>query len=438
MKKRINVENLQPGTIAKQNLYSKRDELLIGEGTIITEKHLAVLNKRNIFELYIQSSKDDEIMEIIAKEFTQLEDLDLEFGKKGFEKLTDSKISIKIDKKLAEKSSVPDTPSGMPLKVGITQLKPGERSKEYLNDISLAYKNAREKTRYVLDALVKGNTNCSSEISNIIKQFTNIFLTDKNILLNISGTNPDSDEYLYHHSLNVCILSINIAASYGYNKKQVLEIGVGALLHDIGMLLIPNEIRYKHDRFSKEDFYEVQKHPILGLHLLEKVRGLPESTMYISYQVHERENSTGYPKQRGSHLIHRYAKLVQVADVYEALSSPRPHRPAYLPYQAAETLIKMAKAGLIASDFVKAFLTYMSLYPIGSLVLLSNQCLAKVVDTNKIASDKPVVSVLTDSNGSFLPKQSIYQLDLLQNEDLQIEQALSFSNYKNISIMDGF
>lgn len=453
--KKVEIAKIQPGSIAECNYYSHRNELLIGKGTKITRQHILALNKRNIYELYIKPTEEEVLIDVLTKEITQLEDLDIEekskkpgekeksehateLEKKDFNQLINSDIVSNVDTKMIQEDLLLDSPTGVALKQSAIQIKVGERSEEYLTGVSESYDGAVRKVKYIMDTIVQGNTGCAKEVSNIIRRFTRIFLTDKNILLNISGVNPGADEYIYYHSLNVCILSINIAASYGYNNKQVIEIGTGALLHDIGMLLISNEIRNKTKKYNKADLYEIQKHPVLGMHLLERIKGLPETVLYVAYQAHERPNASGYPKQRADHLIHRYAKLVQVADVYEALSSPRPHRKAFLPYEAVDRLLRMTKANLISGDFVRAFLTYMSLYPIGSLVLLDNQCIAKVVDTNQDATEKPIVSVLTNTKGSFFPKNQIYQIDLKKDKNTRIIQALSLNTYKNISIMDGF
>jgi len=331
-----------------------------------------------------------------------------------------------------------DTPHGKAIKDNATQVKIGERNKEYLHDISEDYKQALKIVSNTITSLIQGNNDCAEEFEKIIQKFVSLFLTDKNILLNISQNKPDSIEHLFSHSLNVCILAINIAASYGYSEEQVVEIGTGALLHDTGMFLIPEQIRYKHGRFSNDEWYEMKKHPILGLHLLEKVKGLPNSVMFIAYQTHERLNASGYPKQRSEYLIHKYAKIVQVADVYEALSSPRPHRKESLPYESVEKLIKMSHVNLISKDFVKAFVIYLSTHPIGSIVQLSNNCIGKVVETNADAPGKPIVSVLTNVQGNLLPKKFVYQIDTRDMKSISIVKALARSEYKGIGIMDGF
>jgi HD-GYP domain-containing protein (c-di-GMP phosphodiesterase class II) len=452
--KKIDVSELKPETVALFNYYSDRHELLIGKGTTISASHLETMKRRNIFEVFADIYEHDEILKIITSEVMQLDELDdatqsggdliapvtpgTEPGQEGLEKLKQSKAVLTIEKKLTERQFMTDQPLGRALKVDVTQVKAGSRTEDYKQDMASMYTNSLDNARAILDAIAGGNTNCMGQIQSLIEKYVAIFMTDKNILLNIAATDPPGDDYLYHHSLNVCLFSMNIGASFGYNRNQVIEIGMGALLHDIGMLLIPRAIRNKHGRFNLEEWYEVQKHPIVGLHLLEKVGGLPESVRFVAYQTHERLNSKGYPKQRGARLIHAYAKLVQIADIYEALTSPRPHRKALLPYQAAEGLIKMTKTNLIADEFVKAFLNYISIFPIGSLVQLNNHSVAKVVDANPQSLGKPVVAVLSDSQGRIVRKNEIRYINLRVEDDLFIIKALASDFVKGIGIMDGF
>ena len=446
--KKREISTLKIGSPAEYNYFSERNELLIGRGTIITDRLLHLLQRRNVFELYIHQVEEDEKKDFLIRslsskksEYSSLyEDIeDNEPQSKGIAVPPgdNEKIVKSLDQKL-EKGIQTDSPEGIAYKTFANQIKVGERTAEYISVITDSYTQALEIVQSAINAILNGERDISSQLKSIIEKFTALFLSDKNILLNISSKKPDGVEHLYCHSLNVCILSINIAASYGYNKDQINEIGIGALLHDIGMFLIPPKIRHKNERFSKEEWYEIKKHPITGLHLLEKIHRLPESALYVAYQTHERQNATGYPKQRSNNHIHNFAKIVQVADIYEALSSPRPHRNAVLPFNSAENLVKMATLGLISKKVVKAFITYMSTYPIGSLVLLSNRCIAKVVDVNHGFLRKPVVSVLTNSIGAPLTKKNYYQIDLLKKKDIFIVKPLPQSAFSQINIMDGF
>jgi HD-GYP domain-containing protein (c-di-GMP phosphodiesterase class II) len=391
--KKIEVSMLMPGSEAQQDYYSERGELLISQGVVITSKHMEMLRRRNIFEVYVKlSSEEEELERILSADFGALGKLDIEEqakrqhkvpppakrrepkalslpeyrtlakGKDGLSQLLNDSASTSLDNNFVGRT--PDKPSGPALAGRASQVAVGERTQQQKRDVSKAYDNALAEVTGILNRLADGHQMNGNEVRDIVKRFVKIFVTDRNILLNISAKKHSGTNHLYHHSLNVCLLAVNIAASMGYSEMQIVEIGMGALLHDLGMFLIPDSIMAKQGRLSEEEWYEVQKHPILALHLLERIRQLPDSVPYMAYQTHERENKTGYPKQRGTHLIHNFAKIVQVADVYEAMSSPRSYRAAHIPYKAMENVIKMTRQGLIAGDYVEAFLRYASLFPV--------------------------------------------------------------------------
>lgn len=449
--KPISLDAIQAGQVADTEYYSAKGELLIAKDAVVTPRHLELLRRRNILELYVPTTENEEIQSILRKGFEDLGDLDLsdgepeprptriehKKGKEGLEELNQSALALDLDRRM-KKGVVGDRPVGPALKDSATQISVQERTGEYKDEVADSYEEALAVTARSLDSLVQGHTVHGKEVRRIVERFTKIFVTDRNILLNISGIKPRTENYIYSHSLNVCLLSINIAAAYGYSDAQVTEIGIGALLHDVGMLLIPREVLLHRKRLTEEQWYEVQKHPILGLHVLEKVRSLPASAPFVAYQVHERANARGYPKRRHDLLIHRFAKVVQVADVYEAMTSPRPHRAPFVPYKAMASLIKMARQGLISQDFVKAFLEYASLFPVGSLVQLSDNRIAKVVGANGTSYAKPELSVLTNTSGKPLSPAQIYQIDLKVESDCQVVRALPPESLNGVDIMDGF
>ena len=444
----IQLSSLQVGRTTDKEYYTSEGELLLSKGIVLSQKHIDVLMRRNISDLFIyEEGEDDELNKILSTEFKKFGELsfddsaldkpvfdlkgalkkhpelsEIKPGKEGVVQLLKSRKGNELDSKIKDGRS-PDKPVGPPLKGSAQQILTKERTVKYKKAVLECYLDALNRTTSMLNSLVSGDTIKGDNVRELVEQFVNTFLSDRSILLNISGIKHRSDEYIYTHSLNVTLLSINIAAAYGYNEQQVIEIGMGALLHDVGMLLLPNEVRLKKGKFTEDEWWEVQKHPILGLHLLEKVSHLPESVPYVSYQCHERENGKGYPKQRSTRLIHNYARIVSVADVFEALSSPRCYREAHIPYKAMELVIMMTRQGLISGEFVKALLEYSSLFPVGSMVELSNNCIGKVIRSNSSSYAKPVVCVLTDVEGNPLPNERIYEEDLSINTTLQIIRA---------------
>lgn len=468
----IQLSDLKAGMIAENELYSERGELLIAQGVPISSRIISLMEKRNVFTLYYKSHDEAEDLDrLIAGDFHKFDPLDLgdepliaelripeppfvhvplrsplmlespqikeiKRGKEGFNQLLNHGKALELDK-IARTQNLPDKPFGVPLAQKASQISIKDRTAEYKTAVSASYNSALRETTAILTSLADGAWCDTGRIKAIVRQFIKLFVTDRCVLLNISGI-KHSDEYVFHHSLNVCLLSINIAAAFGYSEQQIVEIGTGALLHDIGMLLIPDAIRFKREKLAEDERFEIQKHPILGLHLLEKVKKLPYSVPYVAYHAHERENGQGYPKQRNGHLIHGFAKVVQIADMYEAMSSPRPYRQAMLPFRAMAHLIFLSKTGVVYPGLLKAFLNYVSLFPIGSIVELSDHSIGKVVQTNGESYSKPVISVLIDSKGAIVPHDKIRLVDLSRDIEYTIIRALPFDYLGKNGIMEGF
>jgi HD-GYP domain-containing protein (c-di-GMP phosphodiesterase class II) len=464
--KKLELASLAPGTVVASDLYTESGELLVSRGVAISEKHLDVLKRRNIIDVFVKDQEEDEeIHRLLSKDFASLGELHFDdptlaaankpkvsLPPKAFESLQLSKVKMgqeglqqllqsdKVQKfdEAAKAGAFSDRPIGPALKTRATQAPVGQRSDEYKSNMKTTYAEALRNIRFMLTSLADYVEIEGATIRTVVESFVKTWLADRSILLNILNTKSTEEEYLYHHSLNVCLLSVNIAASAGYSERQVIDIGIGAALHDVGMLLVPREIRLKKARLTTDEWYEVQKHSVLGLHILERVSRLPESASFIAYQTHERENGQGYPKQRNSRLIHRFSKIVQIADVFESLSSARPYRAAYIPYRAMETIVKMSQKNFLASEFVKPLVAYMSLFPVGSMVELNDHTIGKVVQANETHFTKPIVSILADSSGNLLPKDKILLIDLSKNESVQIVKAVESSRLPGLDIMHGF
>lgn len=460
----ININDLEVGTVADENYYSSTGDLLISEGTTITETFKNLLEKKNHTSLFMKEtvSEDEELQNLLTAKFNKMNDIDfgpakeenidlqgpakalelpqfkdIKKGEEGLQQLNNSPQALALDEKI-RRGDTPDAPVGTPLKEKSKEIMPDDRTEEYKIEVISNYDQALFTVKKILNSVANGESMDSIQIRTIVKGFINTFITDKNILLNLSNQRDKDDIYIYSHSLNVSLLAINIAASYGYSEEQVIAIGIGALFSDIGMLLIPKEIYNKKGRLNADEWFEVQKHPILGLHLLEHISRLPESVPLISYQSHERDNGSGYPKKRSSRFIHRFSQIVQIADIYIALCTDRAYRKGIPPYKAMEAIIKMTRHGLVSGEFVKALLTYTSLFPVGSLVELSDKRIGKVVKANGTSFAKPIVNILTDSDQVVLPKERFELFDLSDDTDISIAKALSLDHLKDVSTMDGF
>lgn len=222
------------------------------------------------------------------------------------------------------------------------------------------------------------------------------------------------NDYLFSHCLTICILSVMTGVSAGYTYQQLKELGAGAILHDIGKILIPDVIVNKREKLTPQEYAELQKHAQLGYEMLKNCVDISSVAAHVAWEHHERLNGSGYPRNLGGREIHDYAKICAIADVYDALSSDRIYRPRMLAHEVIEYL-RDGSQTQFDPDLVKLFLENIAPFPIGSMVLLNNQEIALVIKVPQDFPARPTVRVLFDHDKQ-VPKP--YDRDL--RDDLTI------------------
>ena len=329
-----------------------------------------------------------------------------------------------------------DHPVGPALSQFMTQVSVRERTDTYKQETHRKFADGVGQVRILFGKIARGEVSSNSIVRSVAGSFMDTFMRDRNLLVNLSTTTSSVQDYLYDHSLKLCLLSLSLASAAGYSRSQSLEIAQGALLADIGMMLVPEKIRLKRGRLTKEESDEVKKHPLLGLSLLEPIHGLSEPVLLVPYQHHERISGDGYPDRRSGNLVSRFSRIVSIADVYTALINKRSYREALIPYQAMVAILSMGGQGKLDGEQVKHFLKTVSIFPLGSLVRLSTGQVAKVVDPNPVEYTKPIVSVLTSEDGAPLRNEAIFQINLVHS-DVKITEALA-GQAINHHVLDGF
>ncbi|MGL1935620.1 MAG: HD domain-containing protein [Fibrobacterales bacterium] len=331
-----------------------------------------------------------------------------------------------------------DIPKGQRLSESITQIQVGERNEEYKNNMQTLHRDLCTEADQLFSGIINGTITNGEPAKRIVEKFLDILMTDKDILLNLTNFDyPADDDHLHTHAVNTVITALNIATAYGYAKEEIIEIGLGALLSDIGMRSLKKTMRNSPQKYTTRENFEIQKHPIFSANILENMVGLRNSTSVIAYQVHERENGKGYPRGRSKNAIHKFAKIVAVADVFSAISSNRPHRKGQRPFLAMKQLITMGKVGMLDIKVVSHFLQYMSLFPIGSLVKLNDNSYAKVVSSNQQNITRPKINIITDPEGKILSEDEFRLVDLAEDEEVTIVGTAD-NNVINSKSMEGF
>lgn len=217
------------------------------------------------------------------------------------------------------------------------------------------------------------------------------------------------DHYLYRHSLNVCIYTIAIGQFLDYSKDELTDLGLGAILHDVGKTKIPQDILNKPSKLTEHEYNLVKTHAELGYKILKDEPGIHLRSAHCAYQHHERLNGSGYPRQLVGDEIQEFSRLIAITDTYDALTTHRVYHSAMLPHQAME-IIYGGCGELFEKSMLELFRDHVAIYPLGMGVTLSTGEKGVVSNIRVNSPHRPVVRVLQDPLGAIL--KSPYDVDL--------------------------
>ncbi len=343
----ISTRILEPGMIIDQSIIDHTGRILINRKTRLNEYMIAALQKMGIGSIYIREGEESE------------------------EELTYN-ISPEIMEKI-EQVKVPD--------VAKVQLKESVK-KRVSEGVQFLYNNPSDA------AFVSTTQNISQELMNAISE-------NDSLAVDVSALKV-SDEYTFKHSVDVATIAMIIAKNQGFSPRAVQQIGISGLLHDLGKSQIPNEVLNKPGRLSDEEFAVMKKHPVIGYQLICAKSDISNECKLGVLQHHEKINGTGYPFGLQSDKIHPFAKILTIADIYDALVTERPYKEAFTPRDAVEMIIAMT--GDLDISYIRGFLGSVILYPVGTIVKLSTGEFAKVVENTPNYPTRPTVLTLNRGN----------------------------------------
>ena len=223
--------------------------------------------------------------------------------------------------------------------------------------------------------------------------------------------------------VNTAILSALIALELKLPNHRVLQIVTGALLHDVGMLRMPKEIVEKKGGLSEAELQRIQSHTLYTYRIVNKELLYPEDVGLIVLQHHERWDGEGYPRRIAGTAIDLGARIVSVADAFEAMVSKKPYRNSMMGYQAMKNLLS-DNLRRFDPDVIKAFIQTMGIYPIGSIILLNNGAMARVEEVMANAPLRPRIRILINEFGKVFKQDEGEIIDLLIEKSLFIAKAV--------------
>lgn len=292
--------------------------------------------------------------------------------------------------------------------------------------------DAEDKSRQVYQRLCELAKNIFDEdIESLGKfsftEFKSLLLTvielvkanDVYLLESVYSRHSVESNYLIAHSVSSLIYSVKIALSLGWDRDVIVDLGVAAFLHDIGMKDFFTLVNQAVSLTQAE--YEMLKHHALRAENYTKfIKGLPETVNIVAKQHHERYDGSGYPDGTKKGKLHEFSKIVAVVDVFVAMIHPRVYRDRFISLGAIEALIE--KKDCFSKKIIKCLINYVGIYPVGSMVELNTGEKAKVLYLNNEIPLRPIVCILYDSDGDKMLEPKTF--DLTAHPTIYIKKAL--------------
>lgn len=332
----VRTRSLQEGMIIDQSIVDRAGRILIARNTPMDNFHKASLLKMGIGGVYIREGEEDEKKE---------------------EKDNNKVVVSAAVQKVIEKNTVQD------------------RAKVNLSESVKA--RVAEGIQYLYnDTESSGFTSTTKNITDDLMKAIN---SNDALAVDISALKV-SDEYTFKHSVDVATMAMIVARKHGLSEGDVYEIGISGLLHDVGKSKIPNEVLNKAGKLTDDEFAMMKQHSLFGYGILKEKDDLSNQIKMGVLQHHEKMNARGYPMSVGADSINLFARIISVADIYDALVTERPYKKPFSPRDAVEMIMSMTDE--LDINVMKSFLESVILYPVGTDVELSTGELARVVANN--------------------------------------------------------
>ena len=238
------------------------------------------------------------------------------------------------------------------------------------------------------------------------------------VLTNASGTRPQAKS-----SVNSALLAVTVGLSTNRPRHKLFALCTGALLHDVGMQRVPAELLSLERELDEREMKILRTHPVYSYRIITKELQLSEEIAQIALQHHERWDGGGYPQGVRGADIALDARIVSVADAFEAMVSERPWRNSMIGYEAMRAILSDNQRRF-DPEIVKMFIKAMGLYPLGSIVLLSDGSIGRVISASEEAPLRPRVIILINGSGREYKGDTGPVVDLLGNKNLFISRAL--------------
>lgn len=348
-----------------KNLYSSTGNTLLKKGTKLTDQLLRRIEENNIFTIYIDDGYSDKEIEDLVRP---------ELRNRAVQALKDTFSFI-------EKSNALDK-----------KLDLGLRKNLMIKSMEKYIQNLKAVSEMIIEELS----------------------TNHQLMINLVDI-KNLDNYTYEHSLSVAVMSLIVGLELKMNHKELSQLFLGALLHDVGKSLLPKELLTKTSAYTPDEIDLIKTHPTLGFEYLKENYSFSTSCKMSVLQHHERFDSTGYPKGLSGFIIHRHAKIIAIVDAYDSMTSDTYQSRALPPNEAIEFI--MGSCGSQFDIELATIFTHKIVpYPEGTIVKLSNITYGVVVQVNIDFPMRPKVRILEKN----IPTENMKVIDLMTSTNITI------------------
>ncbi len=222
-------------------------------------------------------------------------------------------------------------------------------------------------------------------------------------------------EHSATHCTNVAVVALAFAHHLGYTGQKLIDVGIGALLHDIGLMRLPTELLDKPEKLSAEEEREMREHPESGSRLIARRDEVSSTVLNIIRYHHERVDGSGYPDGLSGKQVPEEAMIVALADIYDAMTTERPYKTPASPHGSMNIIRQLADSHFPPS-LVQAFMSCIGIYPIGTVVQLNNGVVALVVGHTRRTRLRPEIMLLKHRDGQVFRTQPLLDLDKIGSD----------------------
>lgn len=388
----IPIHDLPIGSTLGAPVHDARQIKLLSAGVQITESLLESLRQRSVHTVAISVADFGRIKAFkpqgkSRQAHPERQALDVRLH-------TDhSRVLDTVSERLANEDNLQIAPSANPFAAATT--KPGcvSYDRDFTQEMLKSHESTIDQLDSAMQACKNGDTSELEMIERAVQDALKDTSEDQDAVACL-GANPSGYSYPGRHAKHFSMLATSMGVTLGLNESTLHELGVGCLIHDVGMMALDRRMFESRKVLEADEFMEIAKHPIKTFDIIsEHLDKVPLNARMVAFQTHERFNGEGYPRRRAGGSIHPLARIAAVADTYTALVSPRPHRPGMLPYFAMEKMVRDTSRGLFDPKAMRSLLETVGLFPLGSYVELSHDFVGRVIRANGKNYTQPIVEV---------------------------------------------